>query len=114
MHSDMSKETKQEVLARLRRRYATAGAPHKGKLLDQAVEVLGYHRKAAIRALRQPQHQEAALANRMPLSSGQRPVSYQPRAERVRERRPGFPAPCALQAEGLRHRASHSDHSALA
>ncbi len=53
MHSDMSKETKEQVLARLQRRYASAGAVHKGKLLDQAVELLGYHRKAAIRALRQ-------------------------------------------------------------
>jgi hypothetical protein len=51
MHSDMSKETKKEVLARLRRRYATAGQEYKGKLLDEAVEMLGYHRKAAIRAL---------------------------------------------------------------
>jgi len=55
MHNEMSKETKEEVLARLRRRYATAGGEHKGKLLDQAVEVLGYHRKAAIRALGQQQ-----------------------------------------------------------
>ena len=52
MHNDMSKETKEEVIARLRRRYATAGLEHKGKLLDQAVELLGYHRKAAMRALR--------------------------------------------------------------
>ena len=52
MHSDMSKETKDQLLARLRRRYATAGVEHKGKLLDQAVDLLGYHRKAAIRALR--------------------------------------------------------------
>jgi hypothetical protein len=52
MHNDMSKETKEEVMVRLRRRYATAGPEHKGKLLDQAVELLGYHRKAAIRALR--------------------------------------------------------------
>ena len=52
MHSEMSKETKDQVLARLRRRYATAGAQHKARLLDQAVELLGYHRKAAIRSLR--------------------------------------------------------------
>jgi len=58
MHNDMSKETKQEVLRRLRRRYTTAGAEHKGKLLDQAIEVLGYHRKAAIRALRQGARQK--------------------------------------------------------
>jgi hypothetical protein len=51
MHDDMSTETKEQVLARLRWRYATAGLEHKGKLLDQAVELLGYHRKAAIRAL---------------------------------------------------------------
>lgn len=49
----MSQQTKAEVLVRLRRRYATAGSEHKTKLLDQAVELLGYHRKAAIRALRQ-------------------------------------------------------------
>jgi len=48
----MSKKARDEVLARLRRRYRTAGLEHKSKLLDQAVGVLGYHRKAAIRALR--------------------------------------------------------------
>jgi len=48
----MSTETKAQVLIRLRRRYVTAGTEHKTKLLDQAVERLGYHRKAAIRALR--------------------------------------------------------------
>lgn len=51
MHNDMSKETKEAILARLGRRYVTAGLEHKSKLLDQAVELLGYHRKAAIRAL---------------------------------------------------------------
>lgn len=75
MHSDMSKETKEEVLGRLRRRYATAGAPHKVKLLDQAVELLGYHRKAAIRALRQPQAK--AVARRVNLVLG-RPKTYLP------------------------------------
>jgi hypothetical protein len=51
MHNDMSKETKDQVLEKLRRRYGTAGIEHKRKLLDQAVELLGYHRKSAIRAL---------------------------------------------------------------
>ena len=37
------------------RRYETAGAEHKRKLLDQAQELLGYHRKSAIRALRAPE-----------------------------------------------------------
>jgi hypothetical protein len=50
----MSKETKEQVLARLRRRYRSAGLEHKARLLDQAVELLGYHRKSAVRALRAP------------------------------------------------------------
>ena len=75
MHSDMNKETKDQVLARLRRRYPTAGVQHKRKLLDQAVELLGYHRKAAIRALRQPPPQE--LASPVNLVLG-RPKTYHP------------------------------------
>ena len=75
MHSDMSKETKQEVLTRLRRRYATAGAEHKGKLLDQAVELLGYHRKAAIRALGQPPAQPGPSSLNVVLG---RPKTYHP------------------------------------
>ena len=43
--------TRQEVLAKLRRRYQGAGRLHRKKLIDQAVELLGYHRKSAIRAL---------------------------------------------------------------
>jgi len=75
MHSDMSKKTKDEILGRLRRRYGTAGAPHKAKLLDQAVELLGYHRKAAIRALRQPQFK--GVVPRVNLVLG-RPKTYWP------------------------------------
>ncbi len=77
MHSDMSKETKDEVLARLRRRYVKAGASHKTKLLDQAVELLGYHRKAAIRALRQPPPPE--VVPRVNLVLG-RPRTYHPQS----------------------------------
>jgi hypothetical protein len=75
MHSDMSKETKDQILARLRRRYETAGLEHKGKLLDQAVELLGYHRKAAIRALRQFQPKAVALKVNLVLG---RPKTYHP------------------------------------
>jgi hypothetical protein len=71
----MSKETKDQILARLRRRYVTAGAPHKGKLLDQAVELLGYHRKAAIRALHWPPPQEAVRKVSLVLG---RPKTYHP------------------------------------
>lgn len=73
MHNDMSKETKEQILGRLRRRYASAGSEHKGKLLDQAVELLGYHRKAAIRALRFVTRPKSAAA----IILG-RPKSYHP------------------------------------
>lgn len=48
----MSHQTKQQLLAKLRRQYSKAGLLFKIQLLDQAVALLGYHRKAAIRALR--------------------------------------------------------------
>jgi hypothetical protein len=51
MESGMSRQTKNEVMEKLRRRYSTAGREHKRKLIDEAVALLGYHRKAAIRAL---------------------------------------------------------------
>jgi hypothetical protein len=73
MHNDMSTETKVQILARLRRRYATAGLVHKTQLLDHAVELLGYHRKAAIRALGAPASPPQAPA----LLLG-RPKTYQP------------------------------------
>ncbi len=52
MHDTMSKSTKDEVLSQLRRHYAVAGQEYTRQLLTQAVQLLGYHRKAAIRALR--------------------------------------------------------------
>jgi len=60
-------------LKKLRRRYERAGAEHKRKLLDQAQELLGYHRKAAIRSLRAPMVEPA------PRMISGRPVSYEPR-----------------------------------
>lgn len=52
MHPRMSQITRQEVLQRKRFRYARAGKAHKAKIIDELVELFGYHRKAAIRALR--------------------------------------------------------------
>jgi hypothetical protein len=52
MDTDMSQNTKHEVLAKLRRAYVRAGTVYRRQLLDQAVALFGYHRKAAIRALR--------------------------------------------------------------
>jgi hypothetical protein len=52
MHPEMSARTRKEVLERLRKNYRGAKAWQKPALLDEAMRVLGYHRKAAIRALR--------------------------------------------------------------
>ncbi len=68
----MNRTTRMEVLEKLRRRYKTAGAEHKRKLLDQAVQLLGYHRKSAIRAL------GAAALMPGPVILTGRPVSYEP------------------------------------
>jgi hypothetical protein len=51
MDETMSKGTRKEVLGKLRRRHREAGLEHRRKLIDQAVGLLGYHRKSAIRAL---------------------------------------------------------------
>jgi hypothetical protein len=72
MDKTMSTQTREEVLERLRRRYEHAGAEHKRKLLDQAQELLGYHRKSAIRALRAPR------VVRGPRILTGRPVTYEP------------------------------------
>ncbi len=69
----MSQPTRKEILERLRRRYRSAGPEHKGKLLDQAQELLGYHRKSAVRALRAPELERAPWVN------AGRPVSYDPK-----------------------------------
>ena len=66
----MSKSTRNEILQKLRRRYQTAGQTHKRKLLDQAQELLGYHRKSAIRAL------GAAPVVRGPVILTGRPIHY--------------------------------------
>lgn len=47
----MSHKTRQEVLDKMRRSYVRAGLRYKRQLLDQAIDLFGYHRKAAIRAL---------------------------------------------------------------
>ncbi|WCJ59034.1 hypothetical protein NXS98_15130 [Fontisphaera persica] len=73
MNTEMSQNTRQEVLAQLRRRYARAGRLYKAQLLDQAVALLGYHRKAAIRALR-----AGPSARRAPGLVLGRPKTYHP------------------------------------
>ena len=68
----MNQTTRRQVLEKLRRRYEPAGAEHKRKLLDQAVQLLGYHRKSAIRALRR------RAQPRGPRILTGRPVQYEP------------------------------------
>ena len=68
----MSQATREQVLGKLRRRYASAGLEHKKKLLQQAQDLLGYHRKSAIRALR------AEPVVRGPVIIAGRPVMYEP------------------------------------
>jgi hypothetical protein len=72
MDQSMSQMTRKEVLEKLRRRYQTAGPQHKRKLLDQAQDLLGYHRKSAIRALGAP------TPKRVPWINTGRPVTYDP------------------------------------
>ena len=60
MHLKMS-----QVLAQKRLRYVRAGREHKKKILDELMELFGYHRKAAIRALRaQPKAKAAFIIGR--------------------------------------------------
>jgi hypothetical protein len=72
MDQTMSQTTRKEVLTKLRRRYQNAGREHKHKLLNQAQELLGYHRKAAIRALGAPEAQPG------PRIITGRPLTYEP------------------------------------
>jgi hypothetical protein len=72
MDQTMSQTTRKEVLGKLRWRYKNAGPEHKRKLLDQAQELLGYHRKSAIRAL------GAAEVEAVPRVITGRPLSYEP------------------------------------
>jgi Integrase core domain. len=72
MDKAMSTTTKREVLEKLRQRYRTAGLEHKTKLINQAVGLLSYHRKSAVRALNNIPRTGAGV------SSG-RPREYDPR-----------------------------------
>ena len=71
MEPKMSQITRTEVLVQKRDRYARAGKEHKTKIINELVELFGYHRKAAIRAL-QPR-----VAGVAPYVRG-RPKDYDP------------------------------------
>src|SRR5215218_1981393 len=71
----MSTKTREEVLARLRRQHAKARGFEKTTLIDQAVRLLGYHRKAAIRALQKPP--VARMAKKAVAAPRGRPRQYE-------------------------------------
>ena len=71
----MSQNTKKEVLEKLRSRYERAGKIHRVQLIDQAVGLMGYHRKSAIRAL----NWKPPIAVALPGIIG-RPKEYEPAA----------------------------------
>ena len=72
MGAQMSQNTRQEVLEKLRGRYSRAGRQHKTKIINEVVELFGHHRKAAIRALKPRPKPPAA-----PFVRG-RPKEYSP------------------------------------
>lgn len=51
MDNSMGSGTRREVLATGRRRHQGAGRLHRRKRINQAVELLGYHRKPVMHAL---------------------------------------------------------------
>jgi len=75
MHHDMSQITRKEVLNELRRKYIRAGRLYKKALIQQVIDLFGYHRKAAIRALRG--NPRAQLPRQAPALIG-RPREYSP------------------------------------
>ena len=69
MHTSMSQVTRQEVPTPLRRRYQRAGRTYKAQLLDQLVELFGYHRKAAVRMMLMTSGYNPAMSRRAAVSS---------------------------------------------
>jgi hypothetical protein len=72
MNTQMSQTTRQEILTQMRRRYARAGRQFKSQLVSELVQLFGYHRKAALRALR-----SRPPVERAPFARG-RPREYAP------------------------------------
>ena len=56
--------TKRELIDAIAGRYQEAGRPEKKLILDEFIQVTGFHRKHAIRALRQNKPQPSAAAPR--------------------------------------------------
>lgn len=76
MKKDISKESRLELTNAIRQRYAQAPRKDKTKIIDEFVELTGYHRKHAIRVLGQNYDKPAA---------GERPVGRRVYDEAARE-----------------------------
>src|SRR5688572_18782895 len=78
----VQRQSKREYMARMQVRYLRASKREKGKLLDEVVEVTGYHRRHALRVLRHgrfPDPKLAALQGKpvaLPQTRGGRPRVY--------------------------------------
>jgi hypothetical protein len=73
LHPELSQITRKEILTKMQVRYRRAGLEYKSKMLDEVVELFGYYRKAAVRALGRPVKVETWA----PLVIG-RPKEYEP------------------------------------
>jgi hypothetical protein len=113
MRKAMSGTTRREIIKELRKKYGRAGRVYRQSLIDQVVEILGYHRKAAIRALG-GNNRAKASANRV---QG-RPRSYDPQKLGVPLKQIWFAAdqPCSRRLAALLPEwlpAYESDHRRL-
>src|SRR5262245_28638925 len=58
----VQRQSKHEYLARMQVRYLKASKREKGRLLDEVVAVVGYHRRHAVRVLRHGRFPDPKLA----------------------------------------------------
>ena len=66
----VQRQSKQEYMARMQGRYLKATKREKGRLLDEVVEVTGYHRRHAVRVLRHARFPDRRRTTRQPWRSG--------------------------------------------
>src|ERR671933_399920 len=76
----VQRQSKQEYMARMQVRYLKATRREKGHLLDEVVAVTGYHRRHAVRVLRQGRFPDPKLAaiQGQPLPVARRPGGRPP------------------------------------
>ncbi|MEW6047778.1 MAG: hypothetical protein AB1609_15065 [Bacillota bacterium] len=86
----MSLRSRREYLIEMQRRYATSHSrQEKGRIIDEIVQTLGYHRKHAIRCL------HASLATDRPPIRRRRPLQYTEALSAIRLVWEALDYPCA-------------------